>query len=139
MISRSTMDSSAFLLYVTCECHAKQLALFVRLPPNGNLVSSTILLVIKNANSSFLESLQILSKPFNSIRELYLPISLSIMGIFIVWIRTIYMDRKRVTNTLLNLGSFTHMWMSSSVSLSSVQVKHYVVYRLDFWICFDKS
>ena len=26
------------------------------------------------------------------------------------------MDRKRVTNTLLNLGSFMHMWMSSLVT-----------------------
>ena len=60
---------------------------------------------------------QILPKPFNSsIRELYLPVSLFVMGILIVWIRTIYMDRKRVTNTLLNLASFMHMWMSSLVT-----------------------
>ena len=56
---------------------------------------------------------QIISEPLNSIKELHLSVSLSVFGIFIAWFRTIYMDRKRVTNILLNLGSFMHLWMSS--------------------------
>lgn len=56
---------------------------------------------------------QIFSPPFNSIKEFHLSVSLSVLGIFIAWFRTIYMDRKRVTNILLNLGSFMHLWMSS--------------------------